>query len=62
MNSGKNTARLAGLLWFLTAVTAGFSLVYVRPKLIVLSGHFIDDRSLRVSDQYFYKSRNNFGT
>jgi len=35
MNSTKNTARLAGLLWLLAAATAGFSLVYVRPKLIV---------------------------
>jgi len=35
MNSTKKTARLAGLLWLLTAVTAGFALVYVRPKLIV---------------------------
>src|SRR5713101_1734738 len=35
MNNPKNTARLAGLLWLLTAVTAGFALVYVRPKLIV---------------------------
>jgi uncharacterized protein DUF4386 len=37
MTSSKNTARLAGLLWVLTAVTAGFSLVYVRPKLIVFA-------------------------
>jgi hypothetical protein len=35
MNSTKNTARLAGLLWVLVGVTAGFSLGYVRPKLIV---------------------------
>jgi hypothetical protein len=35
MNSTRNTARLAGLLWVLTAATAGFSLIYVRPKLIV---------------------------
>jgi hypothetical protein len=35
MNSTKKTARLAGLLWFLVAVTTGFSLIYVRPKLIV---------------------------
>jgi len=35
MNSSKKTARVAGLLWLLTAVTAGFALVYVRPKLIV---------------------------
>ena len=35
MNSNKNTARLAGLLWVFTGATAGFSLIYVRPKLIV---------------------------
>ena len=35
MNSSKKTARLAGLLWLLTAATAGFSLVYVRSKLVV---------------------------
>lgn len=35
MNSTKNTARLAGLLWVLVGVTTGFSLIYVRPKLTV---------------------------
>src|SRR2546427_13297685 len=35
MNSTKNTARLAGLFWILVGVTTGFSLIYVRPKLIV---------------------------
>ena len=35
MNSSKNTARLAGLFWLLTAATTGFSLVYVRPHMIV---------------------------
>lgn len=35
MNSTKNTARLAGLLWILVGVTTGFSLGYVRTKLIV---------------------------
>ena len=35
MNSGKSTGRLAGLLWLLAAVTAGFSLIYVRPRLII---------------------------
>ena len=35
MNSTKNTARLAGLLWVLVGVTTGFSLGYVRTKLIV---------------------------
>jgi hypothetical protein len=35
MNSLKKTSRQVGLLWFLGSATAGFSLVYVRPKLIV---------------------------
>ena len=35
MNSTKKTARLAGLLWVLVGVTTGFSLGYVRSKLIV---------------------------
>jgi Domain of unknown function (DUF4386) len=35
MNSSKNRARLAGLLWFLVAVTGGFSLFYVRSKVII---------------------------
>lgn len=35
MNSTKNTGRLAGLLWVLVGVTTGFSLGYVRSKLIV---------------------------
>jgi len=35
MNSTKGTARLAGLLWFLTAVSGGFGLFYVRSNLIV---------------------------
>ncbi len=33
--SQRKDARVAGLFWLLTAVTAGFSLVYVRPKVIV---------------------------
>lgn len=37
MNSTKNTARLAGLLWILVGVTTGFSLGYVRSKLIVFA-------------------------
>lgn len=35
MDSTKRTARVAGLLWLLVAVTTAFSLIYVRPKLIV---------------------------
>jgi hypothetical protein len=35
MNPTQKTARLAGLLWFLSAVTGGFGLFYVRSNLIV---------------------------
>ncbi|HVG34403.1 MAG TPA: DUF4386 domain-containing protein [Pyrinomonadaceae bacterium] len=35
MDSSRNRARLAGLLWLLVAVTGGFSLFYVRSKVIV---------------------------
>jgi hypothetical protein len=35
MNSNKRIARLAGLLLLLGAITSSFSLVYVRPRLIV---------------------------
>jgi hypothetical protein len=30
-----NPARRAGLLWFLTTVTGGFGLFYIRSRLIV---------------------------
>jgi polar amino acid transport system substrate-binding protein len=36
MNSTKNTARLSGLLWFLSAVTGGLGLFYVRSNVIVV--------------------------
>ncbi|HEX8846426.1 MAG TPA: DUF4386 domain-containing protein [Pyrinomonadaceae bacterium] len=35
MNSSKNRARLAGLLWLLTTITGGFGLVYIRSNVIV---------------------------
>jgi hypothetical protein len=35
MNSSKNSARLAGLLYLLAAVTGGFGLFYIRSKVIV---------------------------
>src|SRR5437870_13162906 len=35
MNSNTHTTRLAGLLWFLSAVTGGFGLFYVRSYVIV---------------------------
>ena len=35
MNSSKKTARLAGLLWFLSTLTGAFSLLYIRSNVIV---------------------------
>ena len=35
MNSSKKTARLAGLLWFLSTVAGGFGLIYIRSNVIV---------------------------
>lgn len=35
MNSNKNRARLAGLLWLLASVAGGFGLMYVRSRVIV---------------------------
>jgi hypothetical protein len=35
MCSNKNVARLAGLLWFLSTVTGGLGLLYVRSRVIV---------------------------
>ena len=35
MNSSKKTARLAGLLWFLSTVTGAFGLLYIRSNVIV---------------------------
>lgn len=36
MNSVKQQGRLAGLLWFLTALTGGFGLFYIRSKILVV--------------------------
>lgn len=35
MNSNKQTARLAGFLWFLSTVTGAFGLLYIRSNVIV---------------------------
>lgn len=35
MNLSKNTQRLPGLIWFLSAVTGGFGLSYIRSNIIV---------------------------
>src|SRR6266496_1422149 len=36
MNSTKKTARVAGLIWFLSAVTGGFGLFYIRSNVIMV--------------------------
>ena len=35
MNSSKNTARLAGLLWLLSTAAGGFGLIYIRSNVLV---------------------------
>ena len=35
MNSIKQQGRLVGLLWFLTALTGGFGLLYIRSQVLV---------------------------
>ena len=53
MNSSKKTARLAGLLWLLVAVTTGFSLGYVRPKLIVFADTAATATNIVASESLF---------
>jgi hypothetical protein len=53
MNSLKRTARLAGLLWLLTAVTGSFSLVYVRPQLIVFGDAAATANNIMVNESLF---------
>ncbi len=67
MNSTKKTARVAGLLWLLNAVTAGFVIYgplhdfiwapYLKVRVSSTGLRYFDNRrSLRVSDQYFYQN------
>jgi hypothetical protein len=53
MNANQSTARLAGLLWLLTALTGGFSLVYARPRLIVFSDAATTVANLTAHDGLF---------
>jgi hypothetical protein len=53
MDSPKKTARLAGLLWLLIAVTAGFSLIYVRPRLIVFADAAATVNNILASESLF---------
>ena len=53
MNSTKNTARLAGLLWFLSAVTGGLGLFYVRSSVIVVGDAAATAANIVASESLF---------
>jgi hypothetical protein len=53
MNSTKNTARLAGLLWFLSAVTGGLGLSYVRSSVIVVGDATATAANIVASESLF---------
>ena len=53
MNSLNRAARLAGLLWLLTATTAAFPLLYVRPKLIAWGDAAATVNNLIASESLF---------
>ena len=53
MNSSKNTARLAGLLWLLSFAATGFSLGYVRTKLIVLGDAALTASNIMANESLF---------
>ena len=53
MNSTKNTARLAGLLWFLSAVTGGLGLSYVRSSVIVVGDAAATAANIVASESLF---------
>lgn len=55
MNSTKKTARLAGLLYLLAAVTGGFGLFYVRSNLIV-SGDAAATAANIVASEFFFRA------
>jgi hypothetical protein len=53
MNSTKKTARLAGLLWFLSAVAGGFGLSYIRSNVIVSGDAAATVANIRASEFLF---------
>jgi uncharacterized protein DUF4386 len=55
MNSRKNTARLAGLLWILAGAANGFGLVYMRSKLIV-PGDAATTAANIVASEFFFRA------
>jgi hypothetical protein len=53
MNSTKDTARLAGLLWFLSAVTGGLGLSYIRSSVIVVGDAAATAANIVASESLF---------
>ena len=53
MSSLKKTARLAGLLYLLCAVTTGFGVVYVRSKLIVFADAAATANNIQANESLF---------
>ena len=53
MNSTKNTARLAGLLWFVSAVTGGLGLSYLRSSVIVVGDAAATAANIVASESLF---------
>jgi hypothetical protein len=53
MSSTKSTGRLAGLLWFLSAVTGGLGLSYVRSSVIVAGDAAATAANIAASEFFF---------
>ena len=53
MNASKNTARFAGLLWLLSAVTGGYALSYIRSSVIVIGDAATTAANLVASEPLF---------
>jgi Domain of unknown function (DUF4386) len=53
MNSTKNTARLAGVLYLVNAVTGFFSIVYVPSRLVVAGNAAATARNILASERLF---------
>lgn len=54
MNTRKKNARIAGLLYFLIAITGGFGIMYV-PSNIIISGDAILTADNIISSNFIYR-------
>jgi hypothetical protein len=61
MNASKQAARIAGVLYFVNAVTGFFGIAYVPGKLIV-SGNTAATASNVLASERFFPSRHRFRT